>query len=332
MIDPVLASLGQTFAPLQNTSPFLWFSINGAYQGILGAIGIVLPYFLPLVLLTSLLEETGYMSRLVLLIDGLMHKIGLHGKSIIPFMLGMGCSVPALYATRMLENPRDRIITAILIPFIPCSARLTVIFALAAAFTGPFWAVIIFAYIMLIIGSMGKVLSRVMPDTSGLMMEIVPLKFPSFKNSIIKTWLKVKNFLGDALLFLILGGIVLGWVEYFNIASIFDAMFSPIISGLLNLPEQLGSTLVFGFLRKELVLVMTYQALGVSSLSSIPMTISQVVVFIIFVCLYFPCLSTFIVLWKEFKWKVAISSAVFSLLLATVSGFIFKIVLSLIYV
>lgn len=332
LIEPSLAAFGQTFAPLQESSPFLWFSINGAYQGVVGAIGIVLPYFIPLVLLTSLLEETGYMSRLVLLIDGLMHKIGLHGKSIIPFMLGMGCSVPALYATRMLENPRDRVITAILIPFIPCSARLTVVFALAAAFTGPFWAVIIFAYIMLIIGSMGKVLSRVMPDTSGLIMEIVPLKFPSLKNSLIKTWLKIKNFLGDALLFLILGGIVLGWVEYFNIASVFDTLFSPIISGLLSLPEKLGSTLVFGFLRKELVLVMTYQTLGVSTLSSLPMTISQVVVFIIFVCLYFPCLSTFIVLWKEFKWKIAVSSAVFSLLLATVSAFIFKIILSFIYV
>ena len=332
LLEIPLLALGQTFAPLQKSSPFLWFSINGAYQGINGAIGIVLPYFLPLVLLTSIMEETGYMSRLVLLTDELMHKIGLHGKSIIPLMLGIGCSVPALYATRMLENRRDRIITAILIPFIPCSARLTVIFALAAAFTGPFWAAIIFLYIMLIIGLMGKVFSRVMPDDSGLTMQIVPLKFPSLKNLLIKTWLKIRNFLGDALVFLILGGIVLGWVEYFNVSSIFDTMFSPIISGLLDLPEKLGSTLVFGFFRKELVLVMTYQALGVSTLSNLPMTVSQVVIFVIFVCLYFPCLSTFIVLWKEFKWKVAISSAVFSLLLATFSAYLFKIVLSFIYV
>ncbi len=332
LIDPILASIGRSFAPLEKSSPFLWASINGAYQGILGALGIVLPYFLPLVLLTSLLEETGYMSRVVLLIDGLMHKIGLHGKSILPFMLGMGCSVPALYATRMLENPRDRIMTAILIPFIPCSARLTVIFALAAALTGPFWAVIILLYIMLLIGIISKILSRIMPSSSGLIMEIVPLKFPSFKNSFIKTWLKIKDFLGDALIFLILGGIVLGWVQYFNISSIFDIMFSPIISGLLDLPEKLGSTLVFGFLRKELVLVMTYQALGVSTLSNLPMTLSQVIVFIIFVCLYFPCLSTFIVLWKEFKWKIAISSAIFSLFIATISSFIFKILLNLIYI
>jgi ferrous iron transport protein B len=332
LIDPILARIGSTFAPLEKSSPFLWASINGAYQGILGALGIVLPYFLPLVLFTSLLEETGYMSRVVLLIDGLMHKIGLHGKSILPFMLGMGCSVPALYATRMLENPRDRVITAILIPFIPCSARLTVIFALSAALTGPFWAVIILLYIILLVGIIGKILSVIMPGSSGLIMEIVPLKFPSFKNSLIKTWIKIKDFLGDALIFLILGGIVLGWVEYFNISSIFDTAFSPIISGLLDLPEKIGSTLVFGFLRKELILVMTYQTLGVSTLSNLPMTITQVVVFIVFVCLYFPCLSTFIVLWKEFKWKIAISSALFSLLIATISSFIFKIILNLIYI
>jgi ferrous iron transport protein B len=232
----------------------------------------------------------------------------------------------------MLENPRDRVITAILIPFIPCSARLTVIFALSAALTGPFWAVIILLYIILLVGIIGKILSVIMPGSSGLIMEIVPLKFPSFKNSLIKTWIKIKDFLGDALIFLILGGIVLGWVEYFNISSIFDTVFSPIISGLLDLPEKIGSTLVFGFLRKELILVMTYQTLGVSTLSNLPMTITQVVVFIVFVCLYFPCLSTFIVLWKEFKWKIAISSALFSLLIATISSFIFKIILNLIYI
>ena len=142
--------------------------MHGAVQGFIGIVGIVLPYFIPLVLLTAIFEETGYLSRVAFLIDGLMHKIGLHGKSVVPIILGFGCSVPAIYATRMIENPRDRMITAVLIPFVPCSARIAVIFALSAAFTGPFWAVVVFAYVIFILALHGKVMSKFLSKPTGL--------------------------------------------------------------------------------------------------------------------------------------------------------------------
>jgi ferrous iron transport protein B len=331
LFEPPLQSIATLFEPLKNTNPFLWFSINGAYQGLLGALGIVLPYFLPLVFLTSILEETGYMSRIVLLIDNIMHKVGLHGKSIIPFIMGVGCSVPALYSTRLLENRRDRIITAILVPFIPCSARITVIFALSAAFAGPIWAVIIFIYIFIIIAIGSSVLNKILPQSSGLMMEITPLRIPSIKLALQKTWSKVSEFLGEALLFLVLGGIVLGWVEFFNISHYIDIVFSPIVHSIMNLPDQLGSTLLFGFLRKELILVMANQAMGVDTLSKLPLSIPQVVTFIIFVSLYFPCLSTFIVLLKEYKLKITLISSFASIILAIFSAILFRIFLNLIY-
>jgi ferrous iron transport protein B len=138
LVEAPLQYLSDLLAPIKEYNEFLWFSINGAYLGFSGIIGIILPYFLPLVFLTSLFEETGYLSRIAFLMDGIFHKIGLHGKSVVSFVLGFGCSVPAIYSTRMIENRRDRAIAAALIPFIPCSARIAVIFALTAAFATQF--------------------------------------------------------------------------------------------------------------------------------------------------------------------------------------------------
>lgn len=328
LTSPPLEWLGTLFEPLKADQPFLWNTINGAYMGVVGILGIVLPYFLPLVLLTSLYEESGYLARVAFLVDGLMHRIGLHGKSVAPFILGFGCSIPAIYATRMIENRRDRIVTAALIPFVPCSARIAVIFALTAAYTGPIWAFIIFAYVLLMIAIHGKVLSKFLSKPVGLIMDIPRLKAPSAKSSIKKTWIKIVDFIKEAIVFLVLGSIALGWVEYFNAAHYLNILFAPVLDFVLGLPEALGSTLFFGFFRKELILVMASQSLGVSSISHLPLTPEQIVVFIVFVTFYFPCFTTFVVIWKEFGWKVVLLSSVISMVVAAVSGFIFKVILA----
>ncbi len=327
IVEPPLDALAGTFSGLKDVNEFAWYSVNGAYQGLIGVVGIVLPYFLPLVFLTSLFEDTGYLSRIAFLIDGLMHKIGLHGKSVVSFILGLGCAIPALYATRMLEDKRDRVISAMLIPFVPCSARITVIFALSAAFTGPFWAMIIFFYILLVIAGVGKVLSIFLSEPTGMVLEIPRLRKPMLKSSVKSTWLKTRDFIREATIFLIGGGVFLGWIEYFGVAKYLDTAFAPILNTILGLPEQLGSTLIFGFWRKELILVMLNQAMHVSTLVDLPLTNAQVIVFIIFVSLYFPCFTTFVVIVKEFKWKIAIYSGLLAILIATLSAFLFKIVL-----
>lgn len=316
---------------LKEYNDFLFHTVNGAFQGFSGILGIVLPYFIPLVLLTSIYEETGYLSRVAFLIDGLMHKIGLHGKSVVPIILGLGCSVPAIYATRMIENPRDRMITAVLIPFVPCSARIAVIFALAAAFTGPFWAIVIFAYVILVIALHGKVLSKFLTKPTGLILDIPRLQRPSLRGSLKSTWLRTKDFLKEASVFLLLGSIVLSWIEYFHAADFLNKLFEPILTYILGLPQELGSTLIFGFLRKELILVMANQSLGVHFIHELPLNIIQVVSFIVFVTFYFPCLTTFVVILKEFGAKVVFFSAILSLVVATFSAYLFKIILSLIF-
>ncbi len=329
LVDSPIQAMAGLFAPLKVTRPFLWHSINGAFMGFSGIFGIVLPYFLPLVFLTTIFEDLGYLSRVAFLIDGLMHKIGLHGKSVVPIILGFGCSVPALYATKLLDSKRDRIVTGVIIPFIPCSARISVIFALAAAFTGPLWAVIIFSYLIIIITVSGRIMTLFLKKPTGFVMEIPSLKIPSLKNSFRKTWFRIKGFMRDASVFLIGGSIVLGWVEYFHVSSYINTLFAPVLKIALGLPKELGSTLLFGFLRKELILVMMNQAMHIPALSQLPLTISQVVVFIIFVSLYFPCLTTFVVLWKELGFKITMLSSATSIIVATISAFLFKLILSI---
>ena len=327
LVDTPIQALAGTFRPLKETQPFLWHTINGAYLGFAGVVGIVLPYFLPLVLLTSIFEETGYIARIAFLVDTFMHKIGLHGKSVIPFILGFGCSVPAIYATRMIERKTDRMMTAVLIPFIPCSARIAVIFALTAAFTGPLWAMIIYFYVILVIAGIGAGMSKFIKKPLGLILEIPDLHKPSFKVSLDKTWIKIKDFVQEAIIFLVIGSMILGWIEYFHVAEYLNTAFEPLLTAILGLPEELGSTLIFGFFRKELIIVMITQALNVETISALPLTTGQIIVFIIFVTLYFPCFTTFVVIWKEFGTKIIAFSATLSIIIASASAFLFKILL-----
>jgi ferrous iron transport protein B len=324
LVEAPLEQFTRIYESLRDSSPFMWHSVNGAYRGLAGVVGIILPYFLPLVLLTAIFEDTGYIARIAFLVDGLFHKIGLHGKSVVPFILGFGCSVPAIYATRMIENKHDRMITAILIPFIPCSARTAVIFALTAAFTGPVWAMIVFFYVMVIIAVAGKGMSRFLSNPIGLILEIPTLRRPSFKSAFDKTYLRIKDFVTEALLFLVLGSVILGWIEYFDIVKYVNMAFAPVVDTMLGLPEKLGSTLVFGFFRKELIIVMANQALDVPTLSQLPLSMEQVIVFVIFVTLYFPCFTTFVVLWKEFDTKTVMISSVLSVIVALLSAILFR--------
>ncbi|MGQ9820076.1 MAG: ferrous iron transport protein B [Candidatus Kapaibacteriales bacterium] len=328
LVEAPLGKIPQLYSNLQNLSPFLWTTIEGIYQGFAGAIGIVLPYFLPLLFLTALLEETGYMARIAFLLDGIFHKIGLHGKSVVPFIMGFGCTVPAVFATRIIENRRDRLVTAILINFIPCSARLTVIFALTTALTGVIGAIIILTYVLFAIALTGKILTFYFPQPTGLILDIPPLRMPSIEVALKKTYFKIRQFFSVAFPYLVIGSIVLSWLEFFHFTSFINSVLHPFIVGVLVLDERLGSTLIFGFLRKELAVIMTAQAFGTNDLSTLPLTFTQVLVYLVFIVFYLPCISTTAVFLKEFGWKHFIFTILIGLILSILSALIFKSILS----
>jgi len=201
----------RAFLSLKLGAGVVFYLVDGLLQGIGGGVAIVLPYFIPLLFLMSFLEDVGYLARAGFLMDTFMHRIGLHGKSVSPFILGFGCNVPAIVSTRILESRRDRIITSLLIPFIPCSARTTIILALVAFYLGPFWALGFYLFNILLLGVLGRVITLFFRTPSpGLILEIPSLKVPSLKNMMRNTYFQLKSFLKFAWPILIAGSVVLG--------------------------------------------------------------------------------------------------------------------------
>ena len=309
----------------------LFYLVDGLLQGVGGGIAIVLPYFLPLLFLMGLLEDIRYLARAGFLMDTFMHKIGLHGKSVSSFVLGFGCNVPAIISTRMLESRRDRVITSLLIPFIPCSARTMIILALVAFYLGPLWALGFYVFNMLVVGLLGRLMSWFYKYPSpGLILEIPALKAPSLKNILRRTFFQLRSFIQFAWPILILGSVVLGALQFLHFDSVVNWALSPVVKGVLGLPQELGVTLVFGFLRKELALIMMLQALGVSysGLMTI-ITREQLIVFVVFMSYFVPCLSTVAILWKEIGRKealisVALNSSV-ALIIASIVRFLIRL-------
>lgn len=274
-------------------------AFRGLLQGIGGGLGIVLPFLVPFLFGLAILEDVGYLPRAGYLADGLMHRIGLHGKSVIPFILGYGCSVPAVMATRILENKRDRFITAMLAIMVPCVARTTVIYGLVGYFIGPHLAFLLYVINLFVIALSGKVLTKLMPGvTPGLILEIPSYKVPSLRVIGAKMWMRVREFLRHAMPILVIGSIVMSLLEHFDVSRFLNAIVLP-ITWPLGLPMVLGVPLIFGIFRKELTLVMLFAALGTMEVATI-LSSGQMFVFALFTLFYIPCIATIAVLRREF--------------------------------
>jgi ferrous iron transport protein B len=321
----------RNFLSLKLGAGVVFYLVDGLLQGIGGGVAIVLPYFIPLLFLMSFLEDVGYLARAGFLMDTFMHRIGLHGKSISPFILGFGCSVPAIVSTRILESRRDRIVTSLLIPFIPCSARTTIILALVAFYLGPFWALGFYVFHILLLAILGRLITLFFKTPSpGLILEIPSLKMPSLKNMMRKTYFQLKSFLKFAWPILIAGSVVLGLLQYFNLDKFINLILSPLVEKGLGLPQELGVTLVFGFLRKELSLIMMLQALGVSYQDLMTIIFrEQLIVFTVFISLFIPCLSTVAILWKEVGKRVAFISMGLNTGVAIVISLLVRLILAI---
>jgi ferrous iron transport protein B len=327
LLDP-FGRLGAVLAARMGHS-LLFYLAEGLLQGIGGGVAIVFPYFLPLLFLMALLEDLGYLARAGFLLDAFLHRIGLHGKSVSPFVLGFGCNVPAIVSTRILESQRDRILTSLLIPFIPCSARTTIILALVAFYLGPFWALGFYAGNILLVAVLGWAISLFLREPSpGLILEIPSLKVPTLRNIYRKIWMQLSSFIKFAWPLLVGGSIALSLLTYFRADRVINGILAPLVVKGLGLPRELGVTLIFGFLRKELSLIMMLQALGVDYRNLLTVvTREQLIVFTVFISLFIPCLSTFAILWKEIGRKWALLSAALSVGVALALSWVVRLIL-----
>ena len=256
-------------------------------SGLFVAIGVVLPAILALYLLIVILEDSGYMARLAVLLDTLFHKIGLHGYSIVPMVLSFGCNVPGVAATRNLESEKQRFMMMTLLSvFIPCGAQLGIMLALIPQYTG-----YILLYLLLGFFVVGAVLNRIVPGSSPeLITDIPPLREPQYGNVSTKLWLRVRGFLTTAVPFVLLGVGVINVLYLGGAIQWLATSLEPVLTGWFGVPKETVPALIAGFLRKDL---------AVAQLANIGMTPFQTVMSVVMVSIYFPCVATFAMLLKE---------------------------------
>ncbi|MCS7098281.1 MAG: ferrous iron transport protein B [Candidatus Methanomethyliaceae archaeon] len=308
-------------AMLSNIDPILLhLLLNGILLGIGAGISIIIPYVFLFYLLLSILEDTGYLPRAAFLLDSFMHKIGLHGKAFIPILLAYGCSVPACMGCRIMETWRERLILGATIILIPCSARTVIILGLVGHYVGILAALMIFIIDIIIVVTLAKILFKLLPGRAvGLIMEIPPIRMFKLSSIIKKTWIKTKDFIYIAFPLIVAGSLIISTAEIYGLIDPIVSAISPITVGLLGLPLETGIAFIFGFLRKELALIMLATYLG-SMDFSIFMNSTQMIIFAIVMTLYIPCIATLSALIKEFGWKRALMIAAMNISLALIVG------------
>ena len=299
-------------------------------DGLIGLVGIVIPYMIPLVLLLVWLEEAGIMQRIAFVVDRGFHKIGLHGGVALPFLLGLGCNVPAISAAAAVASGRDRIVASLLITFVPCSARSAIILAIGAKYLGGLGVFAVFMLTMIVIAVLGRLLTSRYPETGpGQVIEIPPYAMPTASALVSKTWMRTSDILTIVTPLLVGGSIVLALLTHIGADNLINTVFTPITSWWLGLPVVLGVPILFGVLRKELSLLMIYQALGSFEIGDY-LDWVQIMTFLIFLTFYIPCISTFAVMLKTIGRKDAFFSIALSVGVALLVSGVVRVLLEVV--
>jgi ferrous iron transport protein B len=274
--------------------------------------GAVLPYILSFYLVLGVLEDFGYLPRLAVLLDNLMHRIGLHGYAIIPSLLGLGCNVPAIMATRILESGRERFIAATLISIgIPCAAAHAMIFGLVGA-QGPQYVAMVYGTLFAVWVVLGLILNRTIKGFSPeLLIEIPSYRVPSWRVLLKKLWMRVHGFLREAVPIIIAAIFVIGVLYSLGVFDFIANITAPLVSGVFGLPKDAVVAIVIGFLRKDVAIGM---------LAPLALTPEQLVVGCVVLSMFFPCIATFVVLARELGVKRVIGATAIMLTSAVVVG------------
>ena len=305
--------------------PILRNLILYSLRGVEAGFAIAIPYIAVFYAILSIFEDSGYLTRAAFLLDNLTHKLGLHGRAVIPLVLGFGCNVPAIMAVHALGTRREKRIASLLISLIPCSARTVIILGLVGTFVG-FWpAVSIYVLELIIIASMGWILGKTLPgQRSGFIMEMTPLRKPELKSTLRKTWMKSREFFYIAFPLLLVGSAFLGVADALGLLSIFQDFVEPVSVGLLGLPAFAATALVFGILRKEMALQILAVLAGTANFAAV-MTPVQMYQFAVITTIYIPCMATIAVLKHELGVKDTAAIVLFTIFLALGVGVLIRV-------
>ena len=290
-------------------------------DGLIGLTGIVVPYMIPLVVLLVALEEAGIMQRIAFVVDRAFHQIGLHGGVAVTFLTGLGCNVPAISSVAKATSGRERVIASALITFVPCSARSAIILALAGKYLGATGVFAIFALTIVLIAVVGRILARHHRELGpGQIQEIPPYAVPRIRALLSETWARTSDVLTIVAPLLVGGSVVLALLNHFGADRLINMVLTPVTAWWLGLPVVLGVPILFGVLRKELSLLMIYQALGTFDVGTV-LDWVQIMTLLLFLTFYIPCISTFAVMNKTIGRREALFSVLLSVTVAlAVSG------------
>ena len=281
---------------------------------------MVLPYIVAFYAVLSFLEDSGYLPRLAILFDALLHRIGIHGYAVIPTLLGLGCNVPGILATRVLESRRERFIAATLISVaIPCAALQAMVVGVLGN--------IGLRYVLLVYGALfvswivlGRLMHKLLPGYSPeLIVEIPPYRLPSLRAFSMKLWFRIRGFLVEATP-LVLGGILLAnLLTTAGVIGFLSNAVAPLFNFVLGLPSSAAGAILLGILRKDV---------AVGMLVPLGLTPEQLVVATVTLSMTFPCIATFVVLWKELGGRDTVKSLAIMLATAFTAGGLLNAVFS----
>ncbi|WP_292465572.1 ferrous iron transport protein B [Methanolobus sp.] len=340
---------------------FVWLAVNVSSglepqwlasligDGIIGGVGAVLtfvPNIFILFFLLSLLEGSGYLARAAFIMDRLMYKIGMHGKSFIPLLMGFGCNVPAIMAARSIEDEKDRLITILVVPFVSCGARLPIYILLAGAFFGrQAGTVVFFMYVLgIVVAVISAKLLRstiVKGKPAPFIMEMPPYRVPTLRTSIVHMWDNGAMYIKKAGTIILLGVVIIWslasfpWgIEYGSEGSyvgMIGHFFAPLLEPL-GFDWKMTVALVFGLVAKEIVVASMGVLYGVgdnpaaltTSLIADPsITALSALSLMVFSLLYMPCVATLGVIKKETgSWKWAIFALIYGIVVAWLIAFL----------
>lgn len=288
--------------------------IDGIFEGV-GSVLSFLPVIVTLFFFLSILEDTGYMARVAFVMDKLLRRIGLSGKSIVPMLIGFGCTVPAVMATRTLPSERDRTMTILLTPFMSCSAKIPIYGFFSAAFFPQHAALVMIAlYVFGII--MGILAALVLEKTAfrgrpvPFVMELPNYRLPSVKSVALLLWEKAKDFLERAFTVIFLATIVIWFLQSFDtrlnvvessadsLLAMVGQLLAPIFAPLGFADWRCATALISGFIAKESVVSTLEILLGTSALSAL-FTTKSAVSFLVFTLLYTPCVAAIAAIRRE---------------------------------
>ncbi len=314
VIVPVYAvPAGANLSPLQQVFRFGHDLLVGEYGTVTMALSYALAIVLPIVttffFIFGILEDSGYFSRMAIMVNRVFRLMGLNGKAVLPMILGLGCDTMATMTTRILDTRKERIITTMLLALaIPCSAQLGVLLALMAALS-PSGALLWIGIVIGVILMVGWLTSRLFPgETSEFILEIPPIRVPRFRNVMAKTLGRLSWYLKEVIPIFVVGTAVLFLLNTAHLLEGIARLGEPLVTGWLGLPGEITNAFLVGFMRRDFGAVYILDAaIGPSPL----LTPHQIFVAMVTITLFMPCFANFLMIAKEHGLRVAWSMAAF---------------------